>query len=578
VTWLTDPFAPLYMQRALLELALLALPAGALGAFVVLRRLAFATHALGVGTFPGVVVAAGIGVSAFGGGLVSALVLALGLAPLQRRRDLDAPAATGLLLAGALALGSLLVSDVFGSGSEVDTLLFGSLFGVTDGDLVRSGVVAAGAVATVAIVWRGAVVVAFDRETAPALGYRPLPYDLVLFLLLAATVVAAVDAVGSLLVSSLFVVPAAAARLLTRRLVPLVVASSATALAVAVLGLAVSYRTGAPPGATVAVVAAGAFLAAYAIRAAGEPRRRRRVGVGLAASVVLALAACGSNGGARHGTDGRLEVVATTTQVADWTRQVGGSHVAVTQLLKPLVDPHDFEPGPADADAVSRAKLVVASGAGLDAWIERVATSVGGVRVAELAPLAKLRPSERSSEGAYDPHYWHDPTLAILAVRKLAHSLEQVDPEHARAYARNAIRYEATLRALDRQLGAEFRSVPASRRKIVTDHDAFAYLAARYGLTVVGTAIPSTSTAAEPSARDTARLIDTIRREHVHVLFSESSVDPKLVRQIASATGARVDADLFGDTLGPAGSGAATYVAMMRHNARHLLAAFRTGR
>jgi ABC-type Zn uptake system ZnuABC Zn-binding protein ZnuA len=95
-------------------------------------------------------------------------------------------------------------------------------------------------------------------------------------------------------------------------------------------------------------------------------------------------------------------------------------------------------------------------------------------------------------------------------------------------------------------------------------------------LKIVGAAIPSTSTAAEPNARDTARLIETIRREHVGVLFAEASVDPKLIRQIASATGARVDADLYGDTLGRAGSGAATYVGMMRHNALHLLAAFRS--
>src|SRR5207244_1511599 len=115
-------------------------------------------------------------------------------------------------------------------------------------------------------------------------------------------------------------------------------------------------------------------------------------------------------------------------------------------------------------------------------------------------------------------------------------------------------------------------------RKLVTDHDAFAYLAARYDLTIVGAAIPSTSTAAEPNARDTARLIETIRRQHVKVLFAEASVDPKLVRQIASATGARVDGDLFGDTLGPKGSDAATYLGMMRHNERHLLAAFRLQR
>src|SRR5438552_17907391 len=117
------------MQRALLELVLLALPAGALGAFILLRKLAFATHALGVGTFPGAVVAFGLGVSGFAGGLVAALTLAVLLAVLQRREELDAPASTGLLLAGALALGSLPVSNVFADGPHVDTLPFGSGLG-----------------------------------------------------------------------------------------------------------------------------------------------------------------------------------------------------------------------------------------------------------------------------------------------------------------------------------------------------------------------------------------------------------------------------------------------------------------
>jgi len=110
---------------------------------------------------------------------------------------------------------------------------------------------------------------------------------------------------------------------------------------------------------------------------------------------------------------------------------------------------------------------------------------------------------------------------------------------------------------------------------MVTDHDAFGYLAARYRIDVVGAAIPSTSTAAEPNAKDTARLIDTIRAEGVCTVFSEKSVDPKLVRAIARESGAEVSPDLYGDTLGPPGSDAATYVGMMRHNARALVAGFR---
>jgi ABC-type Zn uptake system ZnuABC Zn-binding protein ZnuA len=281
--------------------------------------------------------------------------------------------------------------------------------------------------------------------------------------------------------------------------------------------------------------------------------------------VTLALAACG--GSASSGSSaGRLAVAATTTQVADWARQVGGSAVEVTPLLRPLVDPHEFEPGPAAAAAVAGAKLVVASGGGLDAWIGGLLESAGGsAKIVELDPVAR----------SGDPHFWNDPTLVVSAVHTLARELAKADPVRARAFEANAARYVAKLRALDRRLRREFASVPAGRRKLVTDHDALGCLARRYHLTIVGAAIPSTSTAAEPSAKDTAALIDAIRRGHVRVLFSEASVDPKLVRQIARATGARVDAGLYGDTLGPPGSGAATYLAMMRHNAARLLAAWR---
>jgi ABC-type Mn2+/Zn2+ transport system permease subunit len=270
--YLLAPFEPVFMQRALLELVLLAVPAGALGAFVVLRRLAFATHALGVGTFPGAVVAFGIGVSAFAGGLAAALVLAALLALLQRRRDLDAAAGTGLLLAGALALGSLLVSNVFTVGPQVDTLLFGSVLGVGRSDLLRTGVVSLLALLALALLWRGWLAVAFDRANAPAFGFSPVPLDLALLGVLALTVVATVASVGSLLVSSLLVVPAATARLFAHRLGPLVVGASGIAIAVAVTGLWLAFRLNAPPGATVASVAAGVFCITLAGRSLLEPR------------------------------------------------------------------------------------------------------------------------------------------------------------------------------------------------------------------------------------------------------------------------------------------------------------------
>src|SRR6187200_1905414 len=177
------------MQRAWLELALLALSAGALGAFVVLRRLAFASHALGVATFPGAVVAIAAGAGAFVGGLVGAAAMATAMALLARRRDLDASAATGLLLAGALALGAILVSDVFTVTANVDTLLFGSVLGVGSGEILRAGVVAGVTLAATSLLGRDWLLVAFDRETARAYGPAPGRLDAALFVVLAVTVV-----------------------------------------------------------------------------------------------------------------------------------------------------------------------------------------------------------------------------------------------------------------------------------------------------------------------------------------------------------------------------------------------------
>jgi zinc/manganese transport system substrate-binding protein/manganese/iron transport system substrate-binding protein len=201
-----------------------------------------------------------------------------------------------------------------------------------------------------------------------------------------------------------------------------------------------------------------------------------------------------------------------------------------------------------------------------------------------LAPLQDLRApalaskhesaGDDESHGGLDPHFWHDPSLAVEAVQALEAALVRAEPEAEEQFAKNTAAYVSEIESLDRQLRSQFASVPAERRKMVTDHDAFGYLARRYGIEIVGSAIPSTSTAAEPNARDIAELIRVIESEGVCSVFSESSVDPRLVDQVASEAGARVVSDLYGDTLGPRGSDAATYVGMMRHNARVLVAGF----
>jgi zinc/manganese transport system substrate-binding protein/manganese/iron transport system substrate-binding protein len=160
-------------------------------------------------------------------------------------------------------------------------------------------------------------------------------------------------------------------------------------------------------------------------------------------------------------------------------------------------------------------------------------------------------------------------------VNDIAAGLAAADPSGAAVYRANAARYRARLRALDRSLAAKIATVPAARRKLVTNHDAFGYLARRYGIRVVGAVIPSVSTKAEPSARQLAKLVDTIRREGVHVIFPESSVDPKLERAIADEAGARVGPGLFADSLGPADGPGGTYLKSMTFDVDQMVKAFR---
>ena len=271
---------------------------------------------------------------------------------------------------------------------------------------------------------------------------------------------------------------------------------------------------------------------------------------------------------------GQITVVATTTQMQDLVRHVGGDNVHLVGILKPNVDPHDFEPSPSTAIALTGAKLVVESGVGVDSWIDGlVKNAVPGTPVWVASHGLPLRTGD-SSEPDGDPHWWHDPTLFERAATALGERLASIDPSHADAYRANARSYVTRIRAMDAANKRLIATVPRGERKLVTNHDAFGYFAAHYGITVVGSVLPSLSTVAQPSAKDVADLIGKIRAEHVRAIFTESSLNPALEEQIASEAGVKVYANLYGDTLGPPGSPGATYIGMERWNMRAMVAGF----
>jgi len=559
-----DVFSLPFVQRGVVEVLLLAVGAGLLGTWIVLRGLAFYSHAVGTAAFPGLVVADGLGFAAPIGAFAAAALFAAAVGRLadSRRRGYDV--VTALILVGALALGVILASDVFHSAANVETLLFGSLLVIDAGDLALAGATSALAVLATLALGRTWLASGFDADATRAIGMRSRAPDLILFALIALATVAALSAVGALLVSALFVVPAATVRLWTRRMLPWQIATVVLVAVEGVVGLWISVEWNAPPGAAIALLAGGVFaVAALAVT------RARRPAVLVGGIVALAVVAGGC--GAAGSSDGKPEVVATTTQIGDFARAVGGDAIDVHQILQPNTDPHDYEPRPADVQAAAGARLVLVNGDDLDVWAKKVVEEAGGHPA--VLDLGTKVPVKRGS----DPHWWHDPVNAQAAVSAVHDALVRADPGHRATFARNAAAYLRRVRALDAAIRACFTRIPASDRKLVTDHDAFGYFARRYGIDVVGAVIPSQTTQAQASAGDVARLDALIKREDVRAVFPESSLSPKLAQAIARDTGATARYTLYGDTLGPRGSAGATYLGMEAANARAMAQAF-TGR
>jgi len=576
-----EPFQLPFVQRGLIEILILAVPAGLLGTWIVLRGLAFFSHAVGTAAFPGLVLADGLGFAAPLGAFGAAVVFSLGASLLGRRDEEGGDSAVAIVLVGCLAAGVILASDVFGSGANVETLLFGSLLLVDGGDIALASIAAAVTVVASLLLGHRWLAAGFDPGAAGSLRADGRPFDLALLGLIALATTAALSAIGALLVSAVFVVPPLTARLFARRLWTLQLAAVALVAVEGTIGLWLSVETDAPPGATIAVVSGAAFALAASGRAMARLPRARGATLAAAAALaglVLASSGCGSS----FDDGGRPEVVATTTQIGDFVRAVGGNAVAVDQILEPNTDPHEYEPRPSDVAGAAEAKLVFASGDNLDEWIDQVVADSGsGAKVIDLgAAVPERLPGESSGAEAsrYDPHWWHDPRNAEAAVREIERRLATADPSHEARFAGNAEAYLLRLRRLDAGIARCMDSVPASRRKLVTDHDAFGYFAARYGIEVVGTVIPSQTTQAQPSAKDLSALAGLIEREGVEAIFPESSLSPKVAEAIAGQTGASAEYSLYGDTLGPAGSDGATYLQMEAANADSMVRGFTGGR
>lgn len=269
-----------------------------------------------------------------------------------------------------------------------------------------------------------------------------------------------------------------------------------------------------------------------------------------------------------------IEVVASFTVLADMVRQVGGDLVHVSSLVGPNGDPHAFEPSPDDARLLKAADLVIVSGLGLEGWMERLITASGyrGKIVIASEGVNTLHMAEDGKE-ITDPHAWNSAANGVIYVNNIGKALAAADSDGAPVFQANGDRYAQKLRDLDRYTRDQIASVPPPRRKVLTTHDAFGYFAAAYGVTFLSPL--GFSTESEASAKDVAKLIRQIKAEHVRAYFFENSNDPRLVRQIANATGAQPGGVLYVEALSLPDGPAPTYAAMFRYNVDELVSAMK---
>ena len=250
---------------------------------------------------------------------------------------------------------------------------------------------------------------------------------------------------------------------------------------------------------------------------------------------MLLLAACASP---PPKPTGRLRIVTTIGVLADWARQVGGDRVEVASLLSGNESPHTYEIKPADVKTVADARILFRVGLGLEEWLDPAIQNSGNKTLAVvdvatgLADIVQGDEHDRSG----NPHVWLDPEYAKAGIENLVTELVKLDPKGESLYREREAAYFVRLDSLSAAISAEFAGL--RDRRLITYHDAWPYFARRFGLDIITTVEPIPGQ--EPSARELARLVDLIQRDHIKAITTEPQLPSALPNMLASETGVKV--------------------------------------
>lgn len=521
-----------FMRNAFIAGGFIAVAAGLVGYFVVLRNQVFTADALGHGAFTGTLGGVLAGFNVLVSAVTSCIAIALAIGTLGGRgRGRDV--AIGTVFAWILGIGALFLSVYTSSLSAATgalgvTVLFGSILSLQPFQVAGASLASAVDAAVLIAIARPLLFLSVDPDVAVARGVPSRALSAVFLILVAVTVAVAVQAVGALLIFALLVTPAAAAQNLTPRPWHGLALSALIALAAVWIGLVLSFYVSLPASFLITAVAFALYLGSFI--------SRRAAAVALAS--LLLLTSCAAQG--TTGGSGKLEVVAAESFWGSIAAQVGGDDVQVTSVIvNPNADPHDYDPTPGDARRFAEASYVIVNGAGYDAWATKLldANPAGGRKVLDVASLADVHEGD-------NPHVWYSPAVVEKVVQRIGADLNKRDAA-TKLWELGFADYRSTIATIKQKYEGT---------KVGATESIFTYMADGAGLDVITPAayLNAISDGADPSAQDKAIVLSQIATRQIKVLvFNSQNASPEVQSTVDSARANQIPVVTITETLVP---------------------------
>ena len=563
---LAEPFANYgFMRRSLVACAAIALGGAPLGVFLVLRRMTLIGDAISHAILPGAALAFmffGLSLPVMAaGGLFAGLLIALVAGSLTQFTQLKEDASfTGTYLL-SLAAGVLIITA---KGSAIDLMhvLFGNVLAIDDPSLLLVCFIATASMLVLAAIYRPLVVECFDAGFLRASGGGGAWVQQVFLALVVLNLVAAFQALGTLMALGLMVLPAIAVRFWSESIDSAIMLAIVSSLIASFTGLLLSYHLNLPSGPAIILTAGGFYIFSGYFWPQGKPdsafsspspfcKLMPYRFLFIALSMFFALPAQ-----ARE-----LSIVTSFSILADMTKEITGTQAKVSSLVGPDADAHVYEPTPQDVKTVADADIVIINGLGFEGWFDRLLQSSGFKGQVVIASNGISPVMTGTTE---DPHAWQSVVNAERYVINIRTALIQADPEHAEGYKKLSDQYTLKLNELDTWTRSEIAKVPPEKRIAIIPHNAFVYFAETYGVHFISPL--SASTEGDVSAKTMAEIIDQIRTKHIHAVFLENMTDPRLIRQLVKDGGAVIGGTLYSDALSGPSKTAPDYISMFHQN------------